>query len=55
MILTAEQRALKTIVKGTTAWEKTKTKLEGAIEVLMSIVSKKSTKIAKLQLENDLL
>lgn len=52
---TAEERALRTIEKGTTAWEKTKEKLSKAKEVLMEIISKKAEKIEKLEFESNVL
>jgi hypothetical protein len=54
-MFTAEQRALRTIQRGTTAWEKVKVGLEKAMDVLKGIVSKKAEKIRDLELENAVL
>ena len=51
-MFTAQQRALKKIERGTTAWEKTKAGLEKAMDILREIVSKKTEKIQKLELES---
>ncbi|MCP4341281.1 MAG: hypothetical protein GY799_20950 [Desulfobulbaceae bacterium] len=50
-MLTAKQRAFKTIATQTTTWEKVKAKLEAANDVIMAWISKKNVKIANLQEE----